>query len=207
MTGNGTVALAITSTNSTNLAIASSEHSSGNAPELQVTYEPDPVLMVAGDISCLLGSNRTGGSSGTGSCHQQDTAFIVNNHQPAAVLALGDVQYECGGANGFEQHFDPTWGMFKSKIKPAIGNHELLLESDDSDCEDHQQGQNYVRGQDYFDYFNGEEEENGPAGPRGPDQGYYSCDLGNWHLIALNTNCSQPVCESTDDQYDCWMPT
>ena len=41
----------------------------------------------------------------------------------------------------------------------------------------------------YFDYFNGPGQQNGPAGPR--DKGYYSFDLGSWHLVALNSNCDQ----------------
>jgi hypothetical protein len=40
----------------------------------------------------------------------------------------------------------------------------------------------------YFDYFNGKGAVDGPAGPRG--KGYYSFDVGSWHLIALNSNCT-----------------
>ena len=39
----------------------------------------------------------------------------------------------------------------------------------------------------YFDYFNGSGNLNGPAGER--TKGYYSFDVGSWHLIALNSNC------------------
>jgi hypothetical protein len=42
----------------------------------------------------------------------------------------------------------------------------------------------------YFDYFNGIGQPDGLAGPTG--RGYYSYDLGAWHLIALNSQCSHP---------------
>ena len=32
----------------------------------------------------------------------------------------------------------------------------------------------------------------GPAGPRG--RGYYSYDIGAWHLVALNSNCTRVSC-------------
>ena len=41
----------------------------------------------------------------------------------------------------------------------------------------------------YFDYFNGVGKQTGPAGDRG--KGYYSFNLGTWHVIELNSNCSE----------------
>ena len=42
----------------------------------------------------------------------------------------------------------------------------------------------------YFDYFNGQGVFGGPAGDR--DKGYYSFDVGTWHLVSLNANCQLP---------------
>src|ERR687888_745167 len=89
----------------------------------------------------------------------------------AAVLALGDTQYEHGALSDFKAYYDPTWGRFKSITHPAIGNHEY-----DSG------------GGGYFDYFNGIGLQNGIAGDR--SKGYYSYNVGTWHLIALNSNCA-----------------
>ena len=50
----------------------------------------------------------------------------------------------------------------------------------------------------YFDYFNGPGASDGPAGPRG--KGYYSFDLGAWHLVALNSNCSSVSCSAGSEQ-------
>jgi hypothetical protein len=71
--------------------------------------------------------------------------------EPTAVLALGDVQYEAGELANFQQDYDRSWGAFKAKTSPVIGNHECL-------------GGDGAAG--YFDYFGA------AAGPRG--LGYHS---------------------------------
>jgi hypothetical protein len=60
-------------------------------------------------------------------------------------------------------------------------------------------GNHETNGNDYFDYFNGVGAADGPAGPRG--KGWYSFDVGNWHLVALNSNCRRP--EDTTNVVDC----
>ena len=133
--------------------------------------EPPPpettVLVAAGDIVC--------GSATPPSepCVHQETSDTVLAIAPNAVLGLGDLQYETGEYAEFVAYYDPTWGRFKSITHPAPGNHEY-------------QGSGAAQG--YFDYFNGIGNEDGPAGERG--KGYYSFDLGAWHIIALNSNCS-----------------
>ncbi len=81
------------------------------------------------------------------------------------VLALGDEAYPRGTAANFEECYGPTWGRFKGRTKPVPGNHEYYTEG--------------ARG--YFEYF-GE-----AAGD--PEGGYYSYELGAWHVVVLNSNC------------------
>lgn len=81
------------------------------------------------------------------------------------VLALGDTVYESGTAKEFAECYEPTWGQVKARTNPVPGNHEYHTEG----------------AENYFDYF-GE-----AAGD--PGEGYYSFDLGEWHVIALNSNC------------------
>jgi hypothetical protein len=85
---------------------------------------------------------------------------------PGTVFAAGDLAYEKGSSADFKNCYDPVWGPFKDRTKPALGNHEYVDPT--------------AKG--YFEYW-GEQ-----AGPRG--QGYYSYELGAWHIVVLNTNCN-----------------
>jgi acid phosphatase type 7 len=82
------------------------------------------------------------------------------------VLPLGDIQYEDATLAKFWQSYDLSWGRFKSKTRPAPGNHEYLT----------------FGAAGYFDYFGT------AAGERG--KGYYAHELGTWRLYALNSNIS-----------------
>ena len=86
------------------------------------------------------------------------------------VLALGDEAYPRGTTANFEECYGPSWGRFKGRTKPVPGNHEYYTEG--------------ARG--YFQYF-GE-----AAGD--PEGGYYSYELGSWHVVALNSNCEEVRC-------------
>jgi len=55
----------------------------------------------------------------------------------------------------------------------------------------------------YFDYFNGVGAFSGRAGDR--DKGYYSFDLGAWHVIALNSNCSAVGGCGTGSPQEVWL--
>jgi hypothetical protein len=119
----------------------------------------DPVVAAAGDIACS--SLPTNADS----CQQQATSDLIVGRPPAAVLMLGDGSYEDGTLAQYQGFYDPTWGRFKAITHPAIGNHEYQT----------------LDGQGYFQYF-------GPAAGD-PRLGYYSYDVGTWHMIVLNSNC------------------
>jgi hypothetical protein len=133
----------------------------------------DPVVAAAGDIACDPGSTFFNAGLGLRNrCAQQLTSDALLRMDLDAVLALGDIQYEDGQLGKFMQSFDPTWGRLKPLIRPAIGNHEYAVPG----------------AAGYFDYFNGVGRAGGPAGTRG--EGYYSFDLGRWHVVVLNSQCS-----------------
>jgi hypothetical protein len=137
----------------------------------------DPVVAAAGDIACDPASDNFNGGAGTATaCKQGATAQLIESLGVTGVLALGDTQYYCGGYSAFLQSYDRSWGAFKARTHPTVGNHEYLT-SGGTDCNAGNAGAN-----GYFTYFGAS------AGARG--QGYYSFDLGTWHLIALNSNCS-----------------
>jgi hypothetical protein len=111
------------------------------------------ILVGAGDISSC--KNPEGARA---------TAKLIEQI-PGTVFAAGDLAYESGSPDEFEFCYGPTWGRFKDRTKPAMGNHEYVNPT----------------AHGYFDYWGAQ------AGPRG--KGYYSFDLGAWHIVVLNTNC------------------
>jgi hypothetical protein len=138
---------------------------------------PDPVIGAAGDIACdprnrFFGRNPPDPAN----CQDAATAAILLRENVAAVLALGDVQYESATTEEFRQSYDHTWGRLNDRTYPVTGNHEY-----------------YVAGAPgYFSYF-------GDVAGR-PDESYYSFDVGTWHLIALNSNCNDVDCFEGSDQ-------
>lgn len=134
----------------------------------------DPVIAAAGDIACDPADPGYNGGNGTPDrCQQKATSDLLVTGELSAVLMLGDMQYDSASAANINAVYHPTWGRVKSITRPVIGNHEGA-------------------GGGYYNYFNGVGVNDGPAGPRG--RGYYSFDLGSWHLVALNSNCSQVSC-------------
>jgi hypothetical protein len=133
------------------------------------------VIAAAGDIAGRL--NR----------HAETAALLLALHTKrpfAALLALGDLQYPSGEYHDFLAYYDSTWGVppLKAITRPVPGNHE------------YDQGRSDAQG--YFDYFDGPGVPSGIAGERG--KGYYSFDLGDWHLVALNSSdgCLKIPCAS-----------
>jgi hypothetical protein len=142
-----------TETATTPEATASPNAVPTSTPRPASTPAPTPaVLIAAGDIS------RCGDDS------DEATAKLVES-RPGVVAALGDTAYDIGSAANFAECYDPTWGRFKDRTRPAVGNHEYLTPG----------------AAGYFDYFGD------AAGERG--KGYYSFDLGAWHIVVLNSLC------------------
>jgi hypothetical protein len=142
----------------------------------------DPVVAAAGDYGCdpLSPSyNNLDGTANGGQCQQKATSNLLVNGNFSAVLALGDQHY-CGSLAEYQQAYDPTWGRVKSITHPIPGNHEYLTSGGSTPtigCDSSNAG-----AAGYFNYFGS------AAGT--PGQGWYSFDIGTWHLIALNSNCS-----------------
>lgn len=84
---------------------------------------------------------------------------------PGTVMAVGDLAYPDGSKENFAC-YDKTWGRVKSRTRPAPGNHEF-----------HAAGAT-----PYFEYFG--------AAAGDPQNGYYSYELGTWHILVLNSECA-----------------
>src|SRR5262249_29947273 len=123
-------------------------------PQLAPVASPAPVLIAAGDIADCRNPAR------------EATARLLDG-LAGTIAALGDEAYPTGSAEDYANCYDPTWGPYKARTRPALGNHEY----------------DTPEAAGYFGYFGG-------AGGA-PGQGYYSYDLGTWHVVVLNSNCGQ----------------
>jgi hypothetical protein len=135
----------------------------------------DPVIAAAGDIACAPPATRT-----SNSCHHRDTANLLVAGGYDAVLPLGDLQYECAQASAFRTVYDPSWGRVKAISHPAVGDNEYT----GSGC-------STAGASGYFGYFGAAATPQQPS-CRSACSGYYSYNLGTWHIVVLNTECSKP---------------
>ena len=128
----------------------------------------DVVVAGAGDISC--GPTNVPPPP---NCQQQQTSDALVQIDPDVVITLGDNQYDSGELANFQTYYGPTWGRLKARTRPSVGNHEYQTQNASG----------------YFDYFNGVGNATGPAGDR--TKGYYSFEVGAWHVVVLNSNCNK----------------
>jgi len=98
------------------------------------------------------------------------TAALLDARPNAVVATLGDNVYENGTAAEFANCYEPTWGRQRGRTHPTIGNHEYGV----------------FKAGGYYGEF-------GPAAGEAP-LGWYSYDLGSWHVVVLNSNCEVVGC-------------
>ncbi|GAC1322378.1 MAG: hypothetical protein NVSMB13_00670 [Mycobacteriales bacterium] len=140
------------------------------------------MVAAAGDIACSGDPPLVaGGNNGTGGCRATSTADVLSALRPAVVLALGDEQYGAAGPAEFRAGYDASWGRVKEITRPAPGNHEYAAAGAGG----------------YFGYFGDD------AGPVG--RGYYSFDVGSWHLVSLNSNCRPAGGCETGSPQERWL--
>lgn len=101
-----------------------------------------------------------GGAANSGA---ELTARIIED-TPGTVFTVGDNAYTNGTSEEFTTCYNPTWGRFKDRTWPVTGNHDYAS----------------ANATPYYDYFGSK------AGEAG--KGYYSYDIGEWHIIVLNSN-------------------
>lgn len=142
----------------------------------RTTASGDPVVVAAGDFAC---QTLTSGE-GTATCQSGAVADLIRRIDPDRFLALGDLQYNNGKLSEFLRVWDVQFGDLKSITKPIPGNHEY--------------GTPDAAG--YFTYF----------GARAhPPHGYYSFDVENWHVVALNDAlCGDDDCANGTPQHE-WL--
>ena len=103
-----------------------------------------------------------------GSSGDEATANLLDGIS-GTVFTAGDNVYPDGAATDFSACYAPSWGRHQARTRPAPGNHDY-----------HTSG-----AAAYYAYYGTK------AGEAG--KGYYSYDLGEWHIVSLNSNVSMSV--------------
>jgi hypothetical protein len=98
------------------------------------------------------------------------TAALIAARPGVAIATLGDTVYEKGTPSEFTRCYAPNWGRFRDRTRPAPGNHDYATKD----------------GSGYYAYFGA------AAGRAG--EGWYSYELGAWHVVVLNSNCGSVPC-------------
>lgn len=95
------------------------------------------------------------------------TANLLARFPGATFFTAGDNSYQTGTPQQYLNCFNPTWGRYKERLHPAAGNHDWATPG----------------AQGYFNYFG--------AAAGNPGEGWYSFDLNGWHIVMLDSQCSQ----------------
>jgi hypothetical protein len=127
---------------------------------------PPVHVITVGDMACTpVDPNYNAGKGDNDECRAQDVSDAAVARNADLFLGLGDYQYEVASEADWQAAFAPTWGRLKEIAIPALGNQELKVHKANS----------------YRSYF----------GERAiPDPGYASYEIGDWHAVVLNTNCT-----------------
>ncbi len=154
-----------------------------------VAAQSDPVVDAVGDMGCAFNDpNYNGGNGSPGvpapgnDCLQGYVSDLVVSPLPNALLDLGDNQYDTGTLFDYQHVFDPTYGRANAVTYPTLGNAE------------YNDGNAPPTG--FFSYFSAAgvfariQATGGGNTSHLTTDGYYSFDLGTWHIIALNSNCT-----------------
>ena len=142
----------------------------------------DPVIVAVGDLAC----QSLPQGQGAATCQSGKIADLIRDIDPDRFLALGDLQYNNAKLSEILRVWDKQFGDLLDITSPAPGNHEY--------------GTSGAAG--YFEYFG---ERANPDGTD-PPTGYYSFDLGDWHIVSLNSDAcgDDPGCVAGTDQYE-WL--
>jgi fibronectin type 3 domain-containing protein len=146
---------------------AGNESGPSTPPQTATTQPPAGTqiftLIGAGDIA-------TSASSGEPTAKLLDAAVAADPN--AIVFTTGDNAYDIGSASDFSSKYHPTWGRHKAQTRPSPGNHDY--------------GTAGALG--YLNYFCPNSAD--CSFPGGTQQLYYSYNLGDWHIVSLDSEAN-----------------
>ncbi len=125
----------------------------------------------------LVGTGDIATCPGTG---DEATADLIDDID-GTIFTTGDNAYPDATDANFQNCYEPSWGRHKPRTYPSPGNHEYHI----------------LGASGYFDYFG--------AAAGDPAEGYYSYELGNWHIVSLNSMCEEAGGCGEDSPMVSWL--
>ena len=135
----------------------------GGAPAKGSVYLDWWLSNPPGDATLLAAGDVHANCNGTG---DESTAQLLGAYPDATVAAIGDLADPGSTAAAYANCYGASWGAYANRTRPAVGNHEYDYSTTAAP---------------YFQYFG--------ASAGAPNLGWYSYDLGAWHIVVLNSNC------------------
>lgn len=158
---------------------------------------PDEELAASateGRLDFPTGTERLAAVGDIADCRDQKgaaaraTGHLLRTRFPGVtVLALGDLAYQNGTSAQFANCYDKVWRGLRERTRPAPGNHDYGIYPPVS----------RRNAAPYFGYFG--------ANAGFPGKGFYSFDLGAWHIVSLNSMAGElPAAPSMQEQIE-WL--
>lgn len=176
VTGNGRADFYISTESEDGIDIASRENPQA-PPSLVISLAGSGGGGEAGSQSILVGAGDIAACDSEG---DEATAAlldeVVGRGLETVVFTAGDNAYESGSEASFADCYQPSWGRHKNITRPSPGSREYRTPGASA----------------YFGYFG--------AAAGNPGEGWYSYNLGGWHIVAINSNCTDVGCEAGSPQ-------
>src|SRR6059058_6070601 len=147
------------------LLVTTCRDDQGPASQVDGTRQPAPSFVTASGSVTLVGAGNVAACNATG----DDATAALLGAIPGTVFTAGDAAYDKGTLTQYNTCYQTGWGQYKGRTQPAAG--ELDYKT--------------ANAAGYFGYFG--------TAAGDPKQGYYSYDLGAWHIVVLNSGSSSLV--------------
>jgi hypothetical protein len=134
--------------------------SASRAAATPTASQASATLLAVGDIA-FCGSSA------------DEAVAKVASSLPGTIALLGDNAYPNGSAADYAHCFDPSWRGLRGRLRPVPGNHDYQT----------------ANATGYFSYFGAAAGTPYQPWPGTPGQGWYSYNVGSWHVVALNSEC------------------
>ena len=131
----------------------------------------EPTIRSATSVAAASGPVTLVGAGNIAKCGAtgDDATAVLLDGIPGTVFAAGDAAYDNGTLTQYNSCYNLSWGRHKARTQPTPGERDYKT----------------ANAAGYFGYYG--------AAAGDPKQGYYSYDLGAWHIVVLNSGSPQLV--------------